>query len=204
MPPRWVLTLLALLAIALHVRPAQILLLVAAYATSCPPLSATDRSFAGRLAAFTMAASPLAAAREAGDLTTGEAAAVARCAAPLLSEAAWALDRLHGVFLTPNMQHGGAVLAGLLDAVALATRCGGGGAVSPLLSHHAREAVERRMLPHFDLRTTATRYDAVPILVEALGSILHDLPLEADVAPDLPEGLDLVEVPPCQLHAVSN
>eukprot|EP00892_Ulva_mutabilis_P012180 jgi/Ulvmu1/9334/UM050_0084.1 len=193
--PPWALTLLTLLAAALHVRPAQLLLLLAAAASSCPPLSATDPTFPARLAAFTLPVSPLAAAMRAGTLTTGEAAALNRTAAPLLAEAAWALDRLHGALLAQHAQHGAGVLRTLLAAVALSVRhevevAGVATEVAP----HLREAVERRMLPHMDLSSVGTRFDAVPVLVDALGTILHDLPLEAGVAPDLPRELQLLEV----------
>ena len=195
MPPPWSLTLLALMATTLHIRTPQILLLVASACSSCPPLSATDAAFPSRLDAFNTAVAPLAAARGAGELTTGEAAALCRASAPLLSEAAWALDRLHGAVLAQHAQHGGAVLRTLLTAVSLAVPADaaeGGGA--RLVAPHMREAVERRMLPHLDLRTVATPFDAVPVLVEALGTILHDLPLEASAAAALPPELQLVQV----------
>lgn len=201
--PPWALTLMALLALSLHVRPTQVLLLVAAAASTCPPLSATDSAFPGRLRAFTVATKPLAAARRGGSLTTGETAALSRAAAPLLSEAAWALDRLHGAVLAQHAEHGGAVLRALLTAVSLAAESEAGeGGVAKLCTPHMREAVDRRMLPHLDLRSVASRFDAVPVLVEALGSILHDLPLEASVAAELPQELQLVEVPCCVLCIV--
>ena len=195
LPPPWAVMLLALLACALHVRPTQLLLLLSAAASSCPPLSSTDSAFPGRLAAFTLTAKPLAAAMRASALTTGEAAALSRAAAPLLTEAAWALERVHGTVLAQHSQHSAGVLRTLLGAVSLSVQYDEDIArLATVVVPHLREAVERRMLPHMDLRTVESRFAAVPVVVDALATILHDLPLEAAVAHELPGELQMVKV----------
>jgi hypothetical protein len=125
---------------------------------------------------------PLATAARTSQLSHGEAGAFARGVSPLLTEAAWALDRMHLVLLS---LHGPGTLVDVVTLTAAAIRFSPEpSAISPIILPHFREAVARRMLAHHALTDVATKYDAVPVLIEAMHTCLSDLKLERDMIPE--------------------
>jgi hypothetical protein len=176
------LSLLASVANNLNIREAEALVVTLTALTSNPPLASTAPTFPSHLHALQGALIPLATAARNSQLTHGEAGAFARGVSTLLAESAWALNRMHVVLLT---MHGPDTLVDVVTMTAAAIRFSPEpSAISPIILPHFRAAVARRMLAHHALTDVATKYDAVPVLIEAMHTCISDLQLEHDMIPE--------------------
>lgn len=193
LPPQWMLSLLATVAHNMHIRSEEALLLALTALSSTPPLVSTAPSFPSRLHVLRAALIPLATAARTSLLTHGEAGTFARGVSPLLAESAWALDRMHVVLLS---LHGPDALVEVVTLTAAAIRfTPEPSGISPLILPHFREAVARRMIAHHALTEVSSKYDAVPMLIEAMRTIISDLKLEAEMIPDsFRQDLEILQV----------